>query len=63
MPLSEAMVREALDVAGLETLDVLGQDEEAGLHRPLRELDHIKALYIARKRDPNMKKGRRSDPS
>lgn len=46
----EEVVREALDVAGLETLDVLGQDEEAGLHQPLKELDHIKALYIARKR-------------
>ncbi|HEX3325238.1 MAG TPA: class I SAM-dependent methyltransferase [Solirubrobacterales bacterium] len=48
----EGKVRDALDMAGLETLDVLGQDEDAGLHRPLRELDHVKALYIARGRGP-----------
>jgi len=46
----ETKVRAALDAAGLETLDVLGQDDDGGLHRPLRELDHIKALYIARRR-------------
>lgn len=46
----EAQVRAALDAAGLETLDILGQDEDARLHRPLRELEQIKALYIARKR-------------
>jgi hypothetical protein len=46
----EATIRDALDIAGLETLDVLGQSEDAGLDRPLRELDHVKALYIARRR-------------
>jgi len=44
----EAEVREALEGAGLETLDVLGQNDDGGLHQPLRELDHVKALYIAR---------------
>jgi SAM-dependent methyltransferase len=47
----EATVRDALASAELETLDVLGQGEDAGLHRPLRELDHVKALYIARRRE------------
>ncbi|MGH2975833.1 MAG: class I SAM-dependent DNA methyltransferase [Solirubrobacterales bacterium] len=45
----EATVRNALKAAGLEPIEVLGQDEEAELHRPLRDLDHIKALYIARR--------------
>jgi len=44
----EDEVRGALEGAGLEALDVLGQDEDGGLHQPLRELDHIKALYVAR---------------
>lgn len=46
----EAEIRGALDAAGLELLDVLGQAEDGGLHQPLRELTHIKALYIARRR-------------
>jgi hypothetical protein len=46
----EAEVRAALAGAGLETLDVLGQAEDGGLQRPLRELGHVKALYIARRR-------------
>jgi hypothetical protein len=29
--------------------DVLGQDEEAGLHPGLDELTHVKALYVARR--------------
>jgi SAM-dependent methyltransferase len=45
----EEEVREALEMAGLETLDVLGQDDDGGLHQPLREQDHVKALYIARR--------------
>jgi SAM-dependent methyltransferase len=48
----EADVRDALDSAGLETLTVLGQAEDGGLHQLLRELDHVKALYIARRREP-----------
>jgi SAM-dependent methyltransferase len=46
----EEEVRRALGAADLEVLDVLGQDDDGGLHQPLRELDHVKALYIARKR-------------
>lgn len=46
----EEEVREALAAADLEILEVLGQDNDGGLHQPLRELDHVKALYIARKR-------------
>jgi SAM-dependent methyltransferase len=45
----EAEVRGALEGAGLEALEVLGQAEDGGLHQPLRELDHVKALYIARR--------------
>lgn len=46
---SEAEVRDALERAGLDCLEVLGQAEDGGLHQPLRELHHIKALYIARR--------------
>jgi SAM-dependent methyltransferase len=45
----EREIREALDGAGLETLEVLGQDDDGELHQPLQELDHVKALYIARR--------------
>jgi SAM-dependent methyltransferase len=45
----ERKVRGALEGAGLETLDVLGQDEEGGLHPDLDELTHVKALYVARR--------------
>ena len=45
---SETEVRDALAAAGLDCLEALGQAEDGGLHRPLRELHHIKALYIAR---------------
>jgi SAM-dependent methyltransferase len=50
---SEDEVRDALERAGLECLEVLGQDEGGGLHQPFRELDHIKALYIAHERSPH----------
>lgn len=46
----EAEVLSALDRAGLECLDALGQTEDGGLHQPLRELVHVKALYVARRR-------------
>ncbi len=49
---SEADVRDALQKAGLDCLEVLGQAEDAGLHQSLRELHHIKALYIARRVTP-----------
>lgn len=45
----EREVRGALGGAGLETLDVLGQDEEGRLHPDLDELTHAKALYVARR--------------
>lgn len=45
----EREVRDALEGARLETLDVLGQDEEGGLHPDLDELTHVKALYVARR--------------
>ncbi|HEX3174430.1 MAG TPA: class I SAM-dependent methyltransferase [Solirubrobacterales bacterium] len=44
----EADIRNALSAAQLEYLEILGQDEHGGLHQPFRELDHVKALYIAR---------------
>ncbi len=47
---SEAEVRDALEGAGLDCLEILGQAEDGGLHQPLRELHHIKALYIAQRR-------------
>ncbi len=47
---AEAEVLDALDCADLECLEVLGQAEDGGLDRPLRELIHVKALYVARKR-------------
>lgn len=46
----EAEVLDALARAGLECLDVLGQAEDGGLHDPLRELVHVKALYVAHRR-------------
>jgi len=60
----EAAVRAALDAAGLEILEVLGQDDDGGLHLSLRELDHIKALYIARRRQPlTRRRAASGDPS
>jgi len=49
---SEAETRQALAAAGLECLEVLGQDEEGTLHPRLRELEHVKALYVARRPTP-----------
>lgn len=45
----EAEVLATLDAAGLECLEALGQDEDGALHPRLRELEHVKALYIARR--------------
>jgi SAM-dependent methyltransferase len=47
----EGEVLDALERADLECAEVLGQGEDGTLHRPLRELSHVKALYIARRRD------------
>src|SRR5262249_48344944 len=45
----EAEVLAALENAGLESLDVFGQDEAGALGQPLDEGAHVKALYLARK--------------
>lgn len=44
----EPQVRAALENAGLDCLEVLGQTDEGTLHGPLNELRHVKALYVAR---------------
>ncbi len=44
----EAEVLGALERAGLECLDVYGHHDDAIPKQPLDELDHSKALYIAR---------------
>ncbi len=44
----EVEVLEALDASGLECLDVFGHGHDAVLKQPLRELQHTKAVYIAR---------------
>lgn len=45
----EAVVREALEAAGLKCLDLFGHGEDAVLEQPLEELAHEKAVYIARR--------------
>ncbi len=45
-PQAEVLV--ALERAGLEPLDVFGLGADEGLHRPLDEDEHYKAIYIAR---------------
>lgn len=47
----EADVLAALRDAGLECIDVFGQDQKATLTQPADELRHHKALYIAREPD------------
>jgi SAM-dependent methyltransferase len=59
----EVEVLAALDVAGLETLEVLGQGDDGRLHRPLRESVHVKALYIARRRESRSCRWRRRGES
>jgi SAM-dependent methyltransferase len=44
----EAEVLTALEDAGLDCLDVFGQDVDGGLEQPLDESRHVKALYFAR---------------
>jgi SAM-dependent methyltransferase len=44
----EAEVRAALEQAGLECLDVYGHHHDAVPHQPLDEINHTKAVYIAR---------------
>lgn len=44
----EGQVLAALEEAGLECLDVFGQDEGDALHQPLDEDAHYKAIFIAR---------------
>lgn len=46
---TESEILTALKRANLKCLEVFGQDEDAGLHQPLRELSQIKALYVARR--------------
>lgn len=46
----EPEIRDAIERAGLECLAAFGQDNEAKLHEPPSELDHVKALYVARRR-------------
>jgi SAM-dependent methyltransferase len=44
----QAEVLEAIEAAGLECLDVYGHGHDAVPKQPLDELDHTKAVYIAR---------------
>ncbi|HYH54139.1 MAG TPA: class I SAM-dependent methyltransferase [Solirubrobacterales bacterium] len=46
----EAEVLAALENAGLECLDVYGHHHDAVPHQPLDEINHAKAIYIARSR-------------
>lgn len=46
----EAEVRAALTAAGLECLDVWGHADDAVPYQPLDEIEHSKAVYIARAR-------------
>jgi SAM-dependent methyltransferase len=45
----EAEMREHLEAAGLECVDVVGHGYDAVPERPLRELTHSKAVYFARR--------------
>jgi SAM-dependent methyltransferase len=47
----EAVALGCIAEAGLECLDVLGQEEGGALVQPLDEIRHRKAIYIARDRD------------
>lgn len=44
----EAEVLAAIERAGLKCLDVFGHGHDAVPHQPVDELDHMKAVYIAR---------------
>jgi SAM-dependent methyltransferase len=48
----ESKVLSALDVAGLECLDLFGHGYDAVLQQPFDDLVHPKAIYIARRKRP-----------